>query len=350
MQVRVFSASKLHEALALVRQELGPEAVILDRNRKVNGNHETIWQVHAALDTETEPCAKTALSTPESGTKKRLEASMQRLERIITGLGKQETNGLRATLPDAAAQSAFDQLIFLGVSASHAADMAVSFSSRAPVCASLLKWGNKLNPKKRREIVLLIGPGGAGKTTMAAKLATYYSLRGIPAAFVSTDTERMGGLDTLAAYTDVLGVPMIPLRRPDQISKVMAETKPARLVLVDTEGWSSQESGALRRQQKLWKGLPVSRRMLMMPANLDESDGVKLLDAASALNITDIAYSKVDETCMIGKLINWGVASGIPLSYCSYGREASEGIGLLTPRSLTTLLASQCAVRDKELT
>jgi len=221
VQIRVFSAPKLHEALALVRQALGPDAIILDRNQKVNGNHEKIWHVHAALDVEKKPYVQTELTTPEPETKKRLEASMQRLERIITGLGKQETDGLRATLPDTAAQSAFDQLLLLGVTASHAADMAVAFANRAPVCASLLKWGKKLNLKRNQnqETVLLTGPTGAGKTIMAAKLATYYSLKGVSTAFISTDTERMGGLDALAAYAEVLGVPMLPLRHPDQASK-----------------------------------------------------------------------------------------------------------------------------------
>jgi len=346
VQIRVFSAPKLHEALALVRQELGPDAIILDRNQKINGNHEKIWHVHAALDVEKEPYAQPEFATPEPETKKRMEASMQRLERIITGLGKQEADGLRATLPDAAAQSAFDQLLLLGVTASHAADMAVAFAKHAPVCASLLKWGKKLNLKKTQETVLLTGPAGSGKTIMAAKLATYYSLKGVSTAFISTDTERMGSLDALAAYAEVLGVPMLPLRHPDQASEIMAETKPARLVLVDTEGWSPQQSGALRRQQKLWKFLSASRRMLVMPASLDESDGMNFIDAASALNITDLAYSKVDETCMIGKLVNWGAASRIALSYCSYGNDASEGIGLLTPRSLTSLLASQYARKE----
>jgi len=348
MQIRVFSAPKLHEALALVRRELGPDAIILDRKQNVNGNQEKTWHVHAALDVEKKPSAQPEFAASEPETKKRLEASMQRLERIITGLSKQEADGLRVTLPSAAAQSAFDQLLLLGVTASHAADMAVAFANRAPVCASLLKWGKKLNLKKHREIVLLTGPSGAGKTTMAAKLAMYYSLKGVSTAFISTDTERMGGLDALAAYAEVLGVPIHPLRHPDQASGVIAKTKSARLVLVDTEGWSPQQSGALRRQRKLWKSLSASRRMLVMPASLDESDGMNLIDAASTLNITDLAYSKVDETCMTGKLVNWGAASRIALSYCSYGHDASEGIGLLTSRSLTSLLASQCTGQNKE--
>jgi len=52
MRFKVFSATKLHEALALVRQELGPDAVIMDRLEGVDGDGKRVWYVHAALDVE----------------------------------------------------------------------------------------------------------------------------------------------------------------------------------------------------------------------------------------------------------------------------------------------------------
>ncbi len=342
MQVRVFTAPRLHEALALVRRELGPDAVILDRQRKVNGNSETIWQVHAALDAE----PATADITRNDATEQEhrlLEASMKRLERLISGLSRQEADALRACLSDDGARQAFDQLVRLGVNPDLAADMAADFAQRSPVAEQILSWGEKPRPGRRREVILLTGPAGGGKTLLAAKLATWYSLRGVPVAFVTTDTERMGGLETLNAYAEVLGVPVAPLRQPSQVPDIEHKLESARLVLVDSEGWSPGCRASLKRQRRLWDALKPNRRWLVMPATMDESDGMKLMDAATDLNAAELAFTKVDETCMIGKLVNWAGASGMALSCCGYGQDAAEGVGLLTPRALTSLLASHVA-------
>ena len=348
MRVRVFTAPRLHEALARVRRELGPEAVILDRQRKVNGNNEALWQVHAALDAEPQgdtaeqagKRARAASDRQDASERQRLEASMQRLERLISGLSRQEAEALRACLPDEDARQAFDQLVRLGVNPDHAADMAADFAARQPVAAGMLSWGEKPRPKRKREVILLTGPAGGGKTLLAAKLATWYSLRGVSVAFVSTDTERMGGLETLNAFAEVLGAPALALRRAEQAADIAGRLESARLVLVDSEGWSPASRAGLKRQRPLWDALKPDRRWLVMPATMDESDGMRLMDVATGLDVNELAFTKVDETCMIGKLVNWAGASGMALSCCGYGQDAAEGVGLLTPRALTSLLAS----------
>ena len=50
MQIKVFYAPRIHEALALVRESLGPDAVILDRVEAKDDAGRKIWRVHAALD------------------------------------------------------------------------------------------------------------------------------------------------------------------------------------------------------------------------------------------------------------------------------------------------------------
>jgi flagellar biosynthesis GTPase FlhF len=340
MQVRVFTAPRLHEALALVRRELGPDAVILDRQRKVNGNSETLWQVHAALDATPETADDPRAACADTEERRRLEDSMKRLERLISGLSRQEADALRACLPDDGARRAFDQLVRLGVNPDLATDMAADFAERAPVAERMLTWAEKPRPGRKREVILLTGPAGGGKTLLAAKLATWYSLRGVPVAFATTDTERMGGMETLNAYAEVLGVPLAPLRREEQAPEIARQLELARLVLVDSEGWSPGCRASLKRQRPLWDALKPDRRWLVMPATMDESDGMRLMDAATDLNAAELAFTKVDETCMIGKLVNWAGASGMALSCCGYGQDAAEGVGLLTPRALTSLLAS----------
>ena len=343
MQIKVFSSPKLHDALSMVRKDLGPDAAILDRHKGKDEQGNTVWHVHAARDVpEINPAHKTGKIDT---LKERLEPAVRRLERIVEGLGRQEIEGIRATLSGNQTRLAFDQLINLGVAPCIASDIAEDFAKQGPVAESLLHWGPAITPHKKQETVLLTGPSGGGKTTLAAKIATHFSLKGISVVFMSTATERIGGLATLQTYADLLGVPLIPLRSTSDISPALAQAKSARLVLVDSEGWINGRSSNLRRQADLWHQLPCSRRFVVVPANMDEADGIEVLSQAQSIGITELALSKLDETCRPGKLINWA-ATGAALSYCSFGPEVPDQMGWLSPKALTSLLVSH--IRTKE--
>jgi len=338
MHIKVFSAPKLHEALSLVRQGLGPDAVILDRHQCTDDKGDSIWHVHAARDMEIE-----SRPAPKGGKEdelyKKLLSATRRLERIAEGFGRQEIDSLRASLPGDQTRHAFNELIRLGVAPDYAHDLAKDFAGRKPVAGSLLLQGSKLNPEARQEIILLTGPGGSGKTTMAAKIAVHFSLKGTSVAFMSTDTERVGGLSLLQTYADVLRAPLIPLRNEADITAALIKTKSARLLLVDSAGWTPRQTADLERQAELWRLIPCSRRFVVIPANMDEADGIEALSYARSLDITELFLSKLDETARPGKLVNW-IGAGAAISYCSFGPEVANQVGWLSAKALTALLAS----------
>ncbi len=332
MKIKVFSAPELHEALALVREEMGPDALILDRHKCGNEGGHNVWHVHAARD-----IAPEEVSTPGTG---RLESTTRQLEHIVRQLGKQEADRLRATLPNPKVQRAFDTLVRLGVAPAYAVEIASEFSDKQPIGKTLLHWGEVFNPKEHREIVLLTGPGGGGKTTLAAKIATRFRIKGIEVAFLSTDTERIGGLSALQTYADVLAAPLIPIRNKSDVQHALKKTTSARLVLVDSEGWTNSRPAALKRQSGIWQQLPsCTRRFVVMPANMDEVDGMETLVQAQRMDITELALSKLDETVRPGKLINW-MATGATISYCSFGPEVPDSMGWLSAKVLTAMLTS----------
>ena len=118
MQIKVFSAPKMHEALALVREDFGSDAVILDRIEAVNAQGEKEWRVHAALDNELEDAVKsTVVSKPtvDAAVQVNLEASMQRLEKIAASLGNRDVEQYRQAISKAHVQTAFDHLLAMGV-------------------------------------------------------------------------------------------------------------------------------------------------------------------------------------------------------------------------------------------
>jgi len=352
MRIKVFTAPHLHEALAKVRQNMGPDALILDRQQSTDAGGKALWHVHAALDhneahsepqklrkTHKENSSQPATSKPSTGTTS-ADATIQRLERIVEGLSNKESSSLRSTLSSRNEQEAFDHLMRLGVSASYAFDMAADFSNRKPTGAKTLHWATRINPEKGRNTLLFSGPSGSGKTTLVAKLAAHYSLKGIRVAVISTDTERMGGLDALRAYSNTLGVPFFPLKKSSETAGILKNTQTAQLLLIDSEGWSPRRDTCLKRQTELWEAMNCTRKIMVIPANMDEEDGMLQLNHHKTSDMTDIAFSKLDETRTPGKIVNWSISVGLPMSYCSFGPEVPEQMGWLTAQTLTTLLGT----------
>jgi flagellar biosynthesis GTPase FlhF len=223
--------------------------------------------------------------------------------------------------------------------------MAEDFVKNAPVAEGLLKWGTIINPKEKREIILLTGPSGCGKTTLAAKLAAHFMLKDISVAFLSTDTERIGGLNSLQTYATSLGIPLIPVARDSDIEPALRKVKSAQLVLVDTESCSRNQPVKLQKQFELWDRIPCSRKFIVLPANMDEADGMEILLKAQDMGIREMAFSKLDETSYPGKLINWA-ATGVAISYCSFGPEIPEQMGWLSAKAITALLDSHTKTKE----
>ena len=347
MRIKVFTAPHLHEALAKVRQEMGPEALILDRQQIKDAGGIGVWHVHAALDTnniQIEPKASTPAERqpkPEAHGKREsnaADATIQRLERLVVGLSNKESASLRSALASRSDQESFDHLVRLGVSASYAFDLAGDFSDRKPIGSKTLQWSKRINPETGRLVILFSGPSGCGKTTLIAKLAAHYSLKGIRVAVLSSDTERMGGLDVLKAYSSTLGIPFFPLKKTSEAEKIIRETQTAQLLLIDSEGWSPRRDTCLKRQTQLWDAMDCTRRIMVIPANMDEEDAMQQLSHHRASDMTDIAFSKLDETQKPGKIVNWSISAKLPMSYCSFGPEVPDQMGWLTAQTLTTLL------------
>jgi len=343
MQIKIFTAPRLHEALALVRQGLGPDAIVLDRMEGVDSEGKKVWHVHAALDDE-EPVrqkndkAKASKPEPQTAPIHTMEASMHRLERIVEGLGRKEEENLRHAMPDKHTQEAFDHLVLLGIAPAYAFDLAEDYAGHQPVGASMLHWGERIKPRDNPVVMLLAGPSGGGKTLLAAKLATYYSMRGVRVGLMSTDVDRMGGSDVLKSYADILGVPFATLRGVDDVPEALDVTNSAQLLLVDSEGWNVHRASKMKKQSLVWDALHCTHRVLVIPANMDESDGMELLVAAEGFQMSEIAFTKLDETSRPGKLINWAMASKFRLSYGVFGTEVPGQMGWLSPKALTALL------------
>ena len=186
-----------------------------------------------------------------------------------------------------------------------------------------------------RAVIAVVGPTGVGKTTTLAKLAARAKLDGKTATLVTCDTFRVGGVEHIARYADLLGMANAVARDASELATVLARTR-TDLVFVDTSGREPVVDAAERLLAAAsfataaeCRGL--SRHVLLcMPANIRASDATRVVKAFSATNPTALAVTKLDETDSPSGLAHGAFMSKLAISVLCAGQRVPEDIAPAT--------------------
>ena len=210
----------------------------------------------------------------------------------------------------------------------------------ARTVASLVQTSGQLwqqgQPQKR---VALLGATGVGKTTTIAKLAaeamTENSAR---VALVTIDTYRIAAVEQLKIYGEIMGVPVDVVLSPDQLQEAFRRHADKDLILIDTAGRSPQDSLRIDELNEfLGEGAGVEN-CLVLPATTEERLLQKTYDAFSKLPLTQLIFTKLDETDRCGALINVPTRNNLPLAYLTNGQKVPEDLLLAEPQSVADLV------------
>ncbi|MCH9021334.1 MAG: flagellar biosynthesis protein FlhF, partial [Planctomycetes bacterium] len=107
-------------------------------------------------------------------------------------------------------------------------------STTGPVCCNL-------NGQPRT--VALIGPTGVGKTTTIAKLAAHYTLRqNKKVGLITIDTYRIGAVDQLRMYAQIIDVPLKVVLTPAELKEAVILMEDRDVIFIDTAGRSQNDS------------------------------------------------------------------------------------------------------------
>ncbi|HEY8426524.1 MAG TPA: hypothetical protein VIK73_10995 [Limnochordales bacterium] len=339
MRLRRYTAPSIKEALEKVRAEMGDGALIIETRRV-----RPWWrrwgkasvEVVAALDGPSPPerprtASPTLADRPARGPAPAPEAP--RVAQPPPRLQVREDGTRRAEW--------FERLVDSDVEASlaweivqraellaRATGRTMSEAVATQVAASVPTmplWERKGRPL----FVMMVGPTGTGKTTTLAKLAANFALvGGWRVALVTTDTFRIGAIQQLRTYADLVG---LPLQVANDVKELQAATAAAThdLVLIDTAGHNPGDAERLARTEALARALPAHAVILLVvPAGMRQGDLRELVAAYRSIPIGGIVVTKVDETRCRGVLLNAPRWAQAPLAYIATGQMVPDDIEL----------------------
>lgn len=145
-------------------------------------------------------------------------------------------------------------------------------------------------------LIALVGPTGAGKTTVAAKLALHRAVFGTrKVGLITLDTYRVGALEQMQQYAEVTNLPLEVLYDAREVPAVMKRLDDRDVVIIDTPGRSPRSTDANAQWQQLLRALTPDEVHLVLPATLRPDAVPSLVQAMAPARLTHAIISKVDE-------------------------------------------------------
>jgi flagellar biosynthesis protein FlhF len=184
-------------------------------------------------------------------------------------------------------------------------------------------------------IEVFVGPPGAGKTTTIAKIAAQERARnGQRLGLLAADAFRVGAVEQLRMFADILGAPFATARSAAELEQVLSTTRGRTPLLLDTAGRSPKDDASREMFRVLAHRRDV-RTHLVMPAATSPSIAQRTLDRFQDARPSRIALTKLDESDSIAPLLGVVRDSGIPLSYLGTGQGVPDDLQRATPAAIS---------------
>lgn len=185
--------------------------------------------------------------------------------------------------------------------------------------------------------LLLCGPPGAGKTLTVARLATRLVLAGTIPMVITADGKRAGATEQLAAFTKLLGINLIVASHPVTLGRALAHRGVTGPVLIDAPG-SDPFDPSQAEELAIATTAASAALVVVLPGGMDPSEAADLAAAYAAAGANHLVATRLDLTRRIGGIIAAAAAGRLALTEAGVGPGAANGLVPLTPAFLAERL------------
>lgn len=361
-------APSSREALRLIREKLGPDAIILS-NRATPAGVEIVAiaedaaaQIAASDLPVALPVAAPKMSniaTPQPAEAARPQAADSVLSELhsMRGMIEEQLSGLvwnEKQRRDPVRSHLLRALLGAGFSARLAKAMldhlptGQSYTTgmawvKSELARNLPMLENEDALMDGGGVYALMGPTGVGKTTTTAKLAARCVMRFGPEklALVTTDSYRIGAYEQLRIYGQILGVSVHAVKDAVDLQLVLNDLRDKHMVLIDTVGMSQRDRTVSDQIAMLCgAGRPVKRLLLLNASSHGDTLNEVVhayrygIHGAGGNDLAGCIFTKLDEATHPGALLDTVIRHRLPVHYVSSGQKVPENLMLADRRSL----------------
>jgi len=392
MEIKTYRAATMHDALAMVRRDLGPDAAVL-HTREVPAGWLFGWlggrrQIEvtasagvnvlsrmprraapqpAALAPSTvspHPPAPPLPLEPAPSFPEQMKGQLTDLQEMLQELCRQSRRGTQRDLPESLFRL-FTDLIEADLSEELARELVERVRHEAPdseladpvlikarvarlIEEEIAVAGPIAVTPGRSRLVALVGPTGVGKTTTIAKLAANYRLKQKHnVGLITVDTYRIAAVEQLRTYADIIDLPMQVVSTPREMREAVRRMSPLDLILMDTAGRSPKDGIRIQELKAFLTEAGADEVHLVLSSMASARTLQQTAEHFAAVGTNRLILTKLDEATGLGNLLPVLRSSKLPLSYLTNGQNVPEDIETAQARRLARLILGMESVLGK---
>lgn len=185
-------------------------------------------------------------------------------------------------------------------------------------------------PGSEITVIMMCGLQGAGKTTMAAKLAGQFKGKGKRPLLVACDIYRPAAIEQLIINGEKTGVPVFSMgdkNNPVDIAKAAMEharKNNNNVVLIDTAGRLHIDEAMMEELKRIKEVLSVTHTLLTVDA-MTGQDAVNVAETfEKEIGITGVILTKLDGDTRGGAALSIRAVTGRPILYTGTGEKLTD--------------------------
>jgi flagellar biosynthesis protein FlhF len=275
------------EAMQLLREELGDDAIIVSTQRAAGGKG---VRITAALEPGDADEALHEMLAEASRTPAGEVVRDALLEHGVPGrLAERLVNAVHAS----------------------------GLDDPAKALASALENGFAFAPLPEHSAprpFMLVGPPGVGKSMAVAKLTARSALKNRRVGVITCDNVRAGASEQLAAFTRILQIDLVSARGPESLQRAAeAAQSHYEIVFIDSPGLNPFKQTDMEYLSSLAEAANVEP-ILVLAAGGDALEAAEIGEAFATMGATRLLATRLDTTRRLGSIM--AAADAAPMMFC----------------------------------
>ena len=351
-----YCAATIEEATALIRTSLGADAMIISTDRLRGRDGKEFFEICAVPGTasvETTP-APPYPSTPGSESLGDIKNELLTIKQMMSFMPSAQIS-IPHLVKYPIAMHLYAKMMEQGIEEIWIKEILtragifqedVSLSPediKKKVVTSLMHMMDVKDPflpgAAQQIIAAFVGTTGVGKTTTIAKIAANLMVQQRKkVGLISIDTYRIGAMEQLKSYADILGIPCFQAFTRRDLLLAFGRLRSKEVVLIDTAGRSQYDMPRLEGLKAMIGDHAAIDTHLLLSVGMPSSEMKATAESFMPLNFKTFIFTKLDESRMMGNIVNQTATYKIPISYVTAGQNVPEDIDRADRKKLVSML------------